>query len=161
MFRKFTSMTRGLFLTLGLSMFGLLPTPVLAATQNNIFPIAFMFFVPCANGGAGEAVALTGNLHDLFDVSMNAKGGFHFKFHDNPQGVSGTGLTTGAKYQGTGVTQGEMNLNVGTQMTSINNFRIIGQGPGNNFLVHDNMHVTVDANGMVTSFHDNFTMECK
>jgi hypothetical protein len=155
-----TSMN-GLFLALLLSMFGLLPVPVSAATQNSIFPITIFVFVPCANGGAGEVVELTGNLHDLFDVSTNANGGFHIKVQDNPQGVSGTGLTTGAKYQGTGVTSSESNFNVGSQQTSIDNFRIIGQGPGNNFLVHDNFHVTVNANGVVTSFHDNFSIECK
>jgi len=154
--------SNALFFTLALSIVGLLqPTPVSAAAQNNIFPIDIFVFVPCAVGGAGEVVEISGELHDLFDVSTNANGGFHIKGHDNPQGVSGTGQTTGDKYQGTGVTQFEFNLNAGNQFTFVNNFRIIGQGPGNNFLVHDNFHVTVDANGIVTSFHDNFSVECK
>jgi hypothetical protein len=147
--------------TLVLSIFGLLPGPVSAATQSSIFPIDIVVFVPCANGGAGEFVELTGNLHDLFSVSTNANGGFHIKFLDNPQGVIATGLTTGAKYHATGGTQGENNLNAGVQFTFINNFRIIGPGPGNNLLVHDNGHFTVNANGVVTSFHDNFSIECK
>jgi hypothetical protein len=59
------------------------------------------------------------------------------------------------------VTQSHFNLKAGQQETDINNFRIIGQGPGNNFLVHDNFHISVNANGVVTSFHDNFGVDCK
>ena len=43
----------------------------------------------------------------------------------------------------------------------MNNFRIIGQGPGNNFLVHETFHVTINANGVVTATVDNFSVECK
>ena len=130
-------------------------------TQNSVFPIDLAIFIPCANGGAGEDVVLSGNLHDLFHVTEDGHGGVHVKAHDSPQGISGIGQATGAKYQGTGVTQSEFNLKVGQQDTEINNFRIIGQGPGNNFLVHDNFHLTVNANGVVTSFHDHFTADCK
>jgi hypothetical protein len=117
--------------------------------------------VPCANGGAGEEVALSGTLHDLFHITFDGSGGFHLKFHDNPQGLSGTGLTTGDKYQATGVTQSQFTGKVGSEETFINNFRIIGQGTGNNFLLHENYHVTVNANGTLTAFVDNFRLECK
>jgi hypothetical protein len=157
--------SNALFLTLALSVVGLpQSSPALAAAftenQESIFPIDIVVIVSCAAAGAGEVVELSGNLHDQFDVTIN-NNLFHIKFHDNPQGVVGTGLTTGDKYQGTGVTQSETNLGVGQQLTTIDNFRIIGQGPGNNFLVHDNFHITVNANGTVTSFHDNFSVECK
>jgi hypothetical protein len=132
-----------------------------STTTNSVFPIALVVFVSCANGGAGEDVALTGNLHDLFHVTLDGTGGFHLRALDNPQGVAGTGLTTGDKYQGTGVTQFTLNGKVGLTETFVDNFRIIGQGPGNNFLVHENFHVTVNPNGTVTSLHDNFTVECK
>jgi hypothetical protein len=130
-------------------------------TQNSSFPIDLIFFVACANGGAGEEVALSGSLHDLFHVTLDGSGGLHVKTHSNPQGISGIGLTTGAKYQATGVTQEQFNAKIGEQDTFINNFRLIGQGPGNNFLVHENFHVTVNANGVVTSFHDHFSVVCK
>jgi len=82
-------------------------------------------------------------------------------FVDNPQGVSGFSLTTGTKYQATGITRDNFSGRFGFEETFVNNFRIIGQGPGNNFLVHENFHITVNANGTVTSFHDNFSIECK
>jgi hypothetical protein len=45
--------------------------------------------------------------------------------------------------------------------TFVNNFRIIGQGPGNNFLLHETFHLTVNANGELTTIHDNFSVDCK
>jgi hypothetical protein len=45
--------------------------------------------------------------------------------------------------------------------TFVNNFRIIGQGPGNNFVLHENFHLTINANGEVTTVHDNFSADCK
>ena len=45
--------------------------------------------------------------------------------------------------------------------TYINNFRIIGQDPDNNYLVHETFHVTVNANGELTAFVDNFSIEWK
>src|SRR5215510_11114323 len=74
------------------------PTSALAVadtfTVSQKFPIDILVFIPCAAGGAGELVELTGNLHDLFHVTLNARGGFRASFVDNPQGISGTGFTT-------------------------------------------------------------------
>jgi hypothetical protein len=134
--------------------------PASSSTVSTVFPIDLIVFVPCANGGAGEDVALSGNLHDLFHITVNGNS-LHVKTHDQPQGISGTGLVTGDKYQATGVTQDEFNTSFGMEETFINNFRIIGQGPGNNFLVHENFHITINANGTVTASHDNFTVDCK
>jgi len=44
--------------------------------------------------------------------------------------------------------------------TSVNNFRIIGQGPGNNSVVHENTHITINANGTITASVDNFKATC-
>jgi len=45
--------------------------------------------------------------------------------------------------------------------TFVNNFKIIGQGPNNNFLVHENLHVTINADGTLTAFVDNFSFTCQ
>ena len=134
--------------------------PASSFTANSFFPIELTVFVPCANGGLGEDVELSGTIHDLFHVTVNDNT-VHVKTHDQPQGVTGTGLVTGDKYQGTGVSQDEFTAAVGQEETFINNFRIIGQGNGNNFLVHENFHITINANGTVTSIHDNVTVDCK
>ncbi|MBI4501249.1 MAG: hypothetical protein HY700_08820 [Gemmatimonadetes bacterium] len=131
-------------------------------SSNVIIPINLFVFVPCAAGGAGELVALSGDLHLLFHFTADGSGGFHATSEANPMGVSGSGLTTGDRYQGTGVTRSSFNTSgVPFNSTFVNNFRIIGQGTDNNFLVHENFHITVNANGELTALVDNFSVECK
>ena len=149
-------------LALSLTLLGLaLPASTRAENVLNMsFPTNIFVFVPCADGGAGEYVDLSGDIHLLFDLTISNSGNTHVKSHTNPQGVSGVALTTGDKYQGTGVTQSEFNAAVGMETTFIDNFRIIGQGPGNNFSVHETFHVTINANGDVTVFFDNISVDC-
>jgi hypothetical protein len=133
-----------------------------AVIFNGAVPIDLDVFVPCANGGTGEVVHLSGQLHVLIDATPNAAGGLHLKEQAQPQGLSGVGLTTGDKYQGTGVTQEELNLTPGAaEFTFVNNFRIIGQGPGNNYLVHEVSHFTINADGTVTANFDKLSVECR
>jgi hypothetical protein len=139
------------------------PPPAHAEVTENISVdfTGFTVFIPCAAGGAGELVVFTGQLHILMAFTANGAGGFHMKYHYQPQGLTGIGLTTGLKYQATGETQEETNINAGVQDTFVNNFKIIGQGPGNNYLVHENTHITIDANGNVTASVDNLSVDCK
>jgi len=143
----------------------LFTVPANAAKQvNDSTDINLTVFVPCAAGGAGELVDLSGPLHTLITFTINGNnvsGTAHFQ----PQGLSGTGETTGDKYQATGVTKDtsfKLSLQNGqANQTFVNNFRIIGSGAGNNFLVHEEAHITFNANGTVTVFHDNLSIECK
>jgi hypothetical protein len=129
--------------------------------ENISVPIDLVVFIPCANGGAGELIEMTGPLHIVLNLTFDNAGGVHVKEHFQPQGLSGTGSITGDKYQGTGVTQDEFNAKVGFAFTYVNNFRMIGQGPGNNFLVHETFHVTVNPNGTVTTIFDKLSVDCK
>jgi hypothetical protein len=143
------------------------PTAAVAAaetfTQNESIPIDLVVFVSCANGGAGELVFMSGDLHILTHYTLSNSGNYHVKQHFQPQGISGYGEISGDKYQATGGTQEEYNENGPLPITDtyINNFRIIGQGPDNNYLVHENVHITINANGVLTSYVDNFSVECK
>ena len=134
-----------------------------AIVDNESVPFLLSVFVPCANGGAGEIVDLSGDLHVLTTLTINGNN-VSGNTHGQPQGISGTGETTGAKYQATGITtenfKGSFQNGQFTD-TFVNNFRIIGQGPGNNYLVHEVAHVTVNANGTVTVLFDNPTIDCK
>lgn len=150
-------------LTIGLAV-TMIVIPAHAAIQtNNRTDIALSEFVPCAAGGAGEIVDLAGPLHTLISLTINGNdvsGIFHFQ----PQGISGVGETTGQKYRATGVTEESFKTalqNGQANLTFVNNFRIIGQGPGNNFLVHETLHMTINADGSLTVTHDNFSTECK
>ena len=129
-----------------------------AITVSSQLPIALEVFVPCAAGGAGEVVSLSGTLHGVFHLTFDANGAVHAKFQDQPQRLSGIGQSSGAVYQGAGVTQDLLNTN---PSTFVNNFRIIGQGPNNNFLVHEIFHLTRNANGETTTIVDFLSVECR
>ena len=131
------------------------------STQQLVNHIANTPFVPCANGGVGEGVFVSGDIHIVFHVTLDGSGGAHVDEVHNPQGVSGTGLTTGAMYRGVGGTLLDAsNVRVGEEHTSVRNMMLVGQGPGNNLILHADFHVTVLADGTVTAFHDNLSLTC-
>lgn len=140
--------------------------PELAAvvsTTNDVEITDLTTFVPCANGGAGEVVEAVGRIHRLMTSVVNPKGTVIVKTQSQPQGLSGVGLTTGDKYQATGVTQ-ETDVFVAPFpfiAAFTNNFRFIGPGPNNNLLIHEEFHITVNANGTFTVSDDHFSMECR
>lgn len=135
----------------------------LAFTDNVQIPYDFIFFMPCANGGAGEDVVFTGTLHIVSHVTFNDNT-FTLKSHFQPQGISGVGSITGLKYNATGVTQSIENgtlFNGSYTYTYVNNFKLIGQGPGNNFYDHDTFKVTLNANGTITVLREKINVDCK
>src|SRR5262245_49346945 len=142
----------------------LVVAPVRAAVEeNDKLPIDLVIDIPCANDGAGETVTLTGNLHIVMTAVINGNK-VQGKYHFQPQSVSGFGSVSGDRYEATGVTQGQFKAsmqNGQAHVTSENNFRIIGQGPGNNFLVHENLHLTIKANGDVSTAVDHLGIDCK
>ena len=86
--------------------------PIYAAVViNTSFPVNIPVLIPCAAGGAGEVVTLTGNLHVLMSVTVNANN-VSFDSHVQAQGISGTGSVTGDKYQATGITRFNFNADV-------------------------------------------------
>lgn len=141
-------------------------TPAAASadvTSNVRSPLSMSVFVPCANGGRGETVVLSGDLHTLTRVIVNGNS-VRLSVQNQPQGLSGIGTTTGAKYQGTGGTRDDFSLTAPSfpaNFTTINNVRIIGQGSAANLLLHENTHFTVNANGTTTAVVDNFRLDCK
>jgi hypothetical protein len=135
--------------------------PIKVYTQNESIPLTIGVWIACAAGGAGEFVTLEGNLHVLTQVSSDGGGGFHVQQHYQPQGVTGVGSVTGDKYQATGITRYGFTQKAGYTETYVNNFRIIGQGPENNYLVHETFHITINADGTVKTSVDHFTSDCK
>ena len=131
---------------------------------DNVFiPVDLDVFIPCANHGAGETVELSGILHSMFRVTINGNK-IGIKVHDQPQGIRGVGQVTGERYRATGVTQELLNERLQGfpfKETYINNFRIIGRRSGNNYLVHETIQFTVNANGQVTSDVVNIRVSCK
>ncbi len=97
-------------------------------------------------------------------MTVDKSGGVHMKFHFQPAGNSGVGLTTGNTYRGGGVTQGHTNIGAdGLPFidTFVNSFNIIGTAGAESFQVHNTIHVTVNSNGTLTADVDNSSVTCK
>jgi len=126
------------------------PAPAQAnGARNTIVPVHFTVFNPCA----GEAVELSGDAYLMAQVTTDAGGGTHVLTHFNYQGLIGRGLASGKKYRLSDADQSVSNT-LGPppfELTVVITFKLIGQGPGNNFLIHFTGHVTVNANGEVTA----------
>lgn len=135
----------------------------IASTTSDVVEIDLTAFVPCANGGAGELLHAVGRLHQVFTTVINANGTVTLRSQFQPQGLTGVGLTTGDKYNATGVTQtiDQIRAPFPAVSTFINNFRMIAAGPGNNLLIHEEGHLTINANGTLTVFVDRVSEECR
>jgi hypothetical protein len=150
----------GLLVTIAAALALGVPAAQSAVVANDSIPFSLIAFVPCANGGAGEAVLVEGNLHILITETVNDNNA-SFKVHFQPQGAEGIGLTTGDTYRATGETQEHVSLGPSLADTFVNNFKIIGQGPDNNLLVHQTIHLTINANGELTAEVLNESIECR
>jgi hypothetical protein len=132
--------------------------------STEIYPVNESVWIPCANGGSGEDVLLIGQLRVQISAATNDNHE-HFKIRSQPLGLYGLGLVTGDVYHAVGVTQTEYSCQIPPgqqfQETYVNNYRIIGRGPGNNFMVHEVFHVTHDASGEIAVVFDNTSSECK
>ena len=126
-------------------------------------PLDASLFLPCANGGSGEVVHLTGTFMGVTHVTRDGAGGIHVSLLEVEQGVSGVGLTTGDHYVSSFVNR--FSFNQGTDSLPLTStqevaYRVNGPGPGNESLIRISGHTTVDANGTMTVAFDNFSAEC-
>ena len=134
------------------------------STIREFVPFAFLTVVPCANGGAGEEVLISGVSHILDHMTTN-ENRFLQKFLGQQQRMTGLGLTTGDMYHGTIIGQFTHSTQLSNVvnhfvLTFISNVTLNGPGPDNNFHVRFNRHLTFNANGEITSVVDNFTVDC-
>jgi len=72
-----------------------------AATATSISrPIDQYVWVSCANGGAGEALRVTGELHYELHNIQDASGVFHLNLKSATSGLTAVGLTSGTFFRG-------------------------------------------------------------
>lgn len=140
-------------------------TPTLGKLQENVvIPWSVAYFVPCANGGAGEVVQTDGNVHFLRTVAVDAQGGHHGTIQTQAMDITGVGLSTGDVYQANGLFREQANFGgPGAEFedTYVNSFTLIGPGKDNNLQVQVVLHITVDANGEITAYVEDISMECR
>jgi len=152
-----------------------LPTTTFAQAsteiQNEIIPFEQVF--PDVGLCNDEPVLLTGSFHVVTVVTEDNRGnsflygGFHFRTITNLIDISGVGLVTGKRYQlvgaGPRIVQelGNDDRPFPIINTQSNSLSLISHGNGDNLQIHMTFHTTINANGEVTSFVDNFTIECR
>lgn len=133
--------------------------------SNTSQPFAQTLFVQCANGGTGELVDLSGQLHEDIFVNTNSGGKVVVRTRSQLQGVSGIGRSSGDRYHASQVAQGSEHIdiidNLPFSFSFVDHLRIVGQGPGNNFTAQYQTHLTVDASGTVAADVTHFSVDCK
>jgi len=123
-------------------------------------PFEATVFVPCANGGAGENVALSGTMNFVYQLTWTDHG-FSMVFHDNSYGVTGIGLSSGETFvasagaQGTSTGSWENSQWIGT---GTRHLRIVGQGT--RFMVDYKYHLVITPDGNVTVSSGEQTSDC-
>jgi hypothetical protein len=75
-------------------------TPGGVNVNNGSRPIDLYIWVSCTNGGAGEAVHVTGELHYESVRMQDASGVYHYSFKSATSGLTAVGLTTGTLFRG-------------------------------------------------------------
>lgn len=123
---------------------------------NDEVPIDTITDNPCN----GELVLIQGKAHELLRVTENG-GTYHFGRHFNAAGVTGVGLTSGARYVLSAAFNDEFTLAAGSTSTTVQALQVIGVGRTPNFTLHVLFHVTVDANGDVHAYVEKERAECR
>jgi hypothetical protein len=123
---------------------------------NEFIPVEFdptfaSAFSPCGNGGAGEFILFTGTIHFVSHITQTGNGTFLVTQHQIPQGLAGTGAITGDKYLGLGNSTFHLTISPGLTTTTRNRLRFIGPGPDNTLLLSYMNHLTINADGEITS----------
>ena len=123
-----------------------LPTSADARAENVVIPFNDVADV------CGDQVQLSGNVLGTFVFTENRDGGLTIVSKFNPRGLTGTSLSTGARYHGVGVTTSTTVLAPGvTSTTLVNRFFIVGQAGAPNSLFSETVHFTVLSDGTVTA----------
>ena len=109
----------------------------------------------------GVIVTLEGTVHRQFDTQTDQAGGTHIRFHLNPRDVSGTD-TNGVSYDAHGASNNNLLIKAGAANTEtfVSVFNVRAPQTGSDFVVHENTHITLNANGEVTAVVDNTKVIC-
>lgn len=132
--------------------------------SNDQVPLVDTFFVPCAAGGAGELVDVSGTLHIVAHTTTSNSGNWMRKLNFNAQGATGIGQTTGDIYRTNGGAGGAFTIQgdgLPWRDTFVQNISLIGPGPNNNLLLRTTVVITINNNGELTAFLEKMSVECK
>ncbi len=119
-------------------------------------------WVSCANGGAGEAVRVTGNLRYDVHRTQDSSGVFHFNIRSNTSGLSAVGLTTGTFFRGLMTehvtSRAEDYLNEDLRTADI--IRFVATGSRDSYSLMVSSHIVVDQ-GEYVLWDESWTEVCR
>mgnify|MGYP000910545059 CR=1 FL=1 len=139
-------------------MLALLMVPVNAEVlQNEKIPVDEVMQSPCT----GEEVYLTGVIHLVYAATADGAGGYHLKVHEN--GMLTGEAASGQKYKLNIVYNVNQNVGPGEVLTYVvrEQLKADGNAADDDLWIKYTVHVTVNANGEVTSERYDYEMECK
>jgi hypothetical protein len=131
----------------------------LTETHHFVFPQNFVLLNPCT----GHLIAFAGDDDAVLHITLDPTGGLHRVTVDH-LAITGTDLVSGETFREVGAVVAQDSLDLSgsrSEFTLKQGTNFIGQGPGNNLVQHETIHVTVDANGDVTAVVDNLLIECR
>lgn len=133
-----------------------------SANENNIHAVPFetTIYVPCANGGAGEYVELSGFSNFIYQIQWN-NNGFTMTYHENVKQVTGVGVASGETFVATGGTNGTvMGSWVSDQWVGTTTGKVKVVGSETNFTVTYKERITITRDGTVTVENVQITVSC-
>jgi hypothetical protein len=125
--------------------------PARAASGSTVFtsPVEYSAANPCT----GKTVTVDGIEHDAYRTGDDGKGGLHVDTHYTASDLRGTD-EVGNVYRASYTFHDSFDTRAGRTSTFLETYRFVGQGSTANFTVRDAVHVTVLADGTVTSTHE-------
>lgn len=134
-----------------------------SSSDNIIHAVPFetTLFVPCANGGAGEDVILTGFTNFIYQMTWTDQN-FTLVYHDNVHKVTGIGASSGETFVASGGTNGTvMGSWVNSQWigTMTQQLRVVGRN--NSFFVTYKYHIVISSDGKVIVNSNDDTADCR
>ena len=138
-------------------------TPIYAQGRHTTdrFTEDFDFVVPADDGCTGEAVHVYGPIDVTVQTTTDKNGATHVVTHYTPR-LTAVGLSSGTRYLAVGPTQ-IVSFDAGGQTVfNVANIIItIAPGSGDNFILTEVVHVTVNSGGEVAVEFDRVNVACR
>jgi opacity protein-like surface antigen len=139
------------------------PVAAQASSTTISIPINMVVFLPCANGGAGEFVQLSGQFNLVYSSTVDPHDVLHFSSLADLD-VNAVGLTTGDTYQVVlPVPHSVLRLDVTNYGYGVGvaiDGMLVGPGPNNRGAFDINYQFDLSQDGTVTAL-DNFSLFCE
>jgi hypothetical protein len=118
------------------------------------------------NDCTGELIDFRGIFHFTTRETISANGRLHVGVHQNLQGVSGVGQTTGQVYREVGASSDKANAadfegRPPFEATVVAHGAFVGPGPGNNLTLKITSHFVVNARGVLTVAISRVETQCR